>query len=80
LKIQHRGKKFDYKGWWGHKSLPELKRDSLNGLADAPKQYIFAITKRWTAPNGDPSKGVDGWRLDAPTTFHIRFGKNGAPS
>ncbi len=69
------GKKFDYKGWWGHKSLPELKRDSLNGLADAPKQYIFAITKRWTAPNGDPSKGVDGWRLDAADDLPHSFWK-----
>jgi cyclomaltodextrinase len=69
------GKKFDYKGWWGHKSLPELKRDSLNGLADAPKQYIFAITKRWTAPNGDPSKGVDGWRLDAADDLPHAFWK-----
>jgi cyclomaltodextrinase len=69
------GKKFDYKGWWGHKSLPELKRDSLNGLADAPKQYIFAITKRWAAPNGDPSKGVDGWRLDAADDLPHAFWK-----
>ncbi len=69
------GTKFDYKGWWGHKSLPELKRDSLKGLADAPKQYIFAITKRWTAPNGDPSKGVDGWRLDAADDLPHAFWK-----
>ncbi|MFQ3599223.1 MAG: glycoside hydrolase family 13 protein [Chloroherpetonaceae bacterium] len=69
------GKQFDYKGWWGHKSLPELKRDSLKGLADAPKQYIFAITKRWTAPNGDPSKGVDGWRLDAADDLPHAFWK-----
>ncbi len=69
------GKKFDYKGWWGHKSLPELKRDSLTGLADAPKQYIFAITKRWTAPNGDISKGVDGWRLDAADDLPHAFWK-----
>lgn len=69
------GKKFDYKGWWGHKSLPEFKRDSLKGLADAPKQYIFAITKRWTAPNGDASKGVDGWRLDAADDLPHDFWK-----
>lgn len=69
------GKRFDYKGWWGHKSLPELKRDSLKGLADAPKQYIFAITKRWSAPNGDPSKGVDGWRLDAADDLPHAFWK-----
>ena len=26
----------------------------------------MAITKRWLAPDGDPNKGVDGWRLDVP--------------
>ncbi|MCS6989738.1 MAG: glycoside hydrolase family 13 protein [Chloroherpetonaceae bacterium] len=69
------GKKFDYKGWWGHKSLPELKRDSLKGLADAPKRYVFAVTKRWTAPNGDVTKGVDGWRLDAADDLPHAFWK-----
>jgi cyclomaltodextrinase / maltogenic alpha-amylase / neopullulanase len=30
------------------------------------KQHIFNITKRWMDPNGDgdPSDGIDGWRLD----------------
>lgn len=70
-----KGTKFDYKGWWGHKSLPELKRDSLNGLADAPKRYIFAVTKRWTAPDGDVAKGIDGWRLDAADDLPHAFWK-----
>ena len=26
----------------------------------------MAITKRWLAPDGDPSRGIDGWRLDVP--------------
>ncbi len=35
-------------------------------LAPGPKEHIFAITKRWMDPNGDgdPSDGIDGWRLD----------------
>ncbi len=55
----------DYKAWWGFKSLPEFAEDA-NGLKPGPREYIFHITRRWMDPNGDgdPSDGVDGWRLD----------------
>lgn len=48
----------------GH--LPELKRDDELGLAAGPRDHLFAITRRWMAPDGDPARGIDGWRLDAP--------------
>ncbi len=56
---------FDYKGWWNVKTLPEFAEDK-NGLVHGPREYIFAITKRWMDPNGDgdPDDGIDGWRLD----------------
>lgn len=56
---------FDYKGWWGYKGLPEFKEDA-NGPVPPVRQYFFNITRRWMDPNGDgdPSDGVDGWRLD----------------
>ena len=56
---------FDYKAWWGVKTLPEFAEDE-NGLLPGPRAYIFAITKRWMDPNGDgnPEDGIDGWRLD----------------
>lgn len=55
----------DYKAWWGVKSLPEFAEDST-GLVSGPREYIFAITRRWMDPNGDgnPVDGIDGWRLD----------------
>lgn len=63
-------KKFDWAGWDGHKSLPEFseltdERGEKN-LHPEVKAYIFAITKRWMDPDGDgnPSDGIDGWRLD----------------
>ena len=34
------GEKFDYEGWFGVKSLPELKEDST-GIVKGPKDYIF---------------------------------------
>lgn len=58
------GSKFDYKGWFGIKSLPEFKEDST-GIVEGPKQYIFNATKRWMNPGGKGVQhGIDGWRLD----------------
>ena len=56
---------FDYEGWFGHKTLPEFREDA-DGIAPGPREYIFAATRRWMDPdgNGDPSDGIDGWRLD----------------
>jgi cyclomaltodextrinase / maltogenic alpha-amylase / neopullulanase len=61
-----KGTKLDYKGWFGVKELPELRKDNGTTLAKGPKDYIFASTKRWMDPdnNGNPSDGIDGWRLD----------------
>ena len=47
-------------------ALPVFKKNPETGLGEGPKKHIFAITKRWLAPDGDPSKGVDGFRLDVP--------------
>jgi cyclomaltodextrinase / maltogenic alpha-amylase / neopullulanase len=56
---------FEYRGWFGHKGLPELAR-TKDDLARPVRDYVFAITRRWMDPDGDgdPSDGVDGWRLD----------------
>ncbi len=68
---------FDYKGWWGIKSLPELNDDE-NDLHPGPKQYIFHSTQRWMDPdnNGDPSDGIDGWRLDVANELPLGFWKD----
>lgn len=67
---------FDWEGWWGGKSLPEFAdtADSLD-LAPGPKAYVFAATARWLDPNvdGDPSDGVDGWRLDVVPDVPVKF-------
>ncbi|MEQ8820367.1 MAG: glycoside hydrolase family 13 protein [Sumerlaeia bacterium] len=56
---------FDYEGWFGVSTLPELREDE-NGIVAGPKDYIFHATRRWMDPDGDgdPSDGIDGWRLD----------------
>lgn len=59
-----KGTAFDYEGWFGVKSLPELREDE-NGIVAGPKAYIFAATDRWMNPKGRGSQyGIDGWRLD----------------
>lgn len=56
-----------WKAWDGENGhLPVFKKDPKLGLAPGPRAHVFAITKRWLAPDGDPSKGIDGWRLDVP--------------
>ncbi len=58
---------FDYTGWWGVESLPEFANNEAGTTLEAgPREYIMDATARWMDPNGDgdPSDGVDGWRLD----------------
>jgi cyclomaltodextrinase len=65
-----------YKGWAGFFTLPEF-RDTEDGsdLHPGPKKYIFDSTKRWMDPNGDgdPSDGIDGWRLDVSEEVPDKF-------
>lgn len=66
---------FDYVGWAGVKDLPELRKDSVTGLATGPREHVLAIAKRWMDPNGDgdPSDGIDGWRMDVADKVPIPF-------
>jgi glycosidase len=48
----------------GH--LPAFRKDTAKGLAPGPYDHIMNITRRWLAPGGDRSRGIDGWRLDVP--------------
>ncbi|MFA4838490.1 MAG: glycoside hydrolase family 13 protein [Candidatus Neomarinimicrobiota bacterium] len=56
---------FDYQGWYGVTDLPEVWEDE-NGPRKGFRNHIRAVVKRWGDPNGDgdPSDGIDGWRLD----------------
>ena len=50
-------------GW-----LPKFKQTETGDLVQPVKDHLFAVTRRWMDPDndGDPSDGVDGWRLDVP--------------
>lgn len=66
---------FEYTGWAGFGELPVFAKDEDGFACDAVKEHIFAITRRWMDPNGDgdPSDGIDGWRLDVPMEVAMPF-------
>jgi cyclomaltodextrinase / maltogenic alpha-amylase / neopullulanase len=68
---------FKYIGWNGVKDLPEIRRDSVYGLDKGFGDHVHNIVKRWMDPNGDgdPSDGIDGWRLDVAEKVPIKFWK-----
>lgn len=56
-----------YRSWDGGGWMPNFRKNSEHGIASATaRKYLFDITRRWMDPNGDgdPSDGIDGWRLD----------------
>lgn len=68
-----------YVGWDGpNGSLPRLKHDDALGLAEPVREHLFAVTRRWMDPDGDgdPSDGIDGWRLDVAGDINANFWKD----
>ncbi len=65
---------FDYQGWYGVRDLPEV-REYGDNFARGYRQHIRAVVQRWMDPNGDgdPSDGIDGWRLDVAELVPIPF-------
>ncbi|MDX1671445.1 MAG: glycoside hydrolase family 13 protein [Balneolaceae bacterium] len=65
---------FKYNGWWGVKDLPEFSAVD-HTLFKPVRDHLFDITRRWMDPDGDgdPSDGIDGWRLDVPEEVGQNF-------
>lgn len=78
---------FTFSGWFGVKTLPEIREtefiDHKDGIkpaegniaSEAVKNLIFNISKRWLDPNndGDLSDGIDGYRLDVAAEVPFGF-------
>jgi cyclomaltodextrinase / maltogenic alpha-amylase / neopullulanase len=75
---------FSYVGWAGVNNLPELKKVNITtkresgypyegDINEGAKKHLFAVAKRWLAPAGDNSKGVDGYRLDVADQIGLGF-------
>ena len=74
----------EYGCWMGVKGLPELKKVNITGdrdpgkpyegdLNEGIKQHIMSVTDRWLAPDGNPSLGIDGFRLDVADHIGMSF-------
>ena len=59
----------NYEGWAGYGNHPVLNLDNPE-----VKDYIYQITEKWMDPDGDgdPSDGIDGWRLDVANDVKAR--------
>jgi glycosidase len=76
---------FAYRGWVGVPWLPEWKKigrpegkthGAIEGnLVPGVRDLIFNVTRRWLDPNGDgdPSDGIDGFRLDVAEMVPLGF-------
>jgi glycosidase len=75
---------FVYQGWLGNKYLPEIKKVDIiterkaghhyeGNIDNGAKQHIFSVSKRWLAPDGDVTKGIDGFRLDVADHVGLGF-------
>ncbi len=75
---------FKYEGWLGISSLPEIRKVDITterkighpyegDINPDARQHIFDVTRRWLAPNGDPGKGIDGYRLDVADHIGMKF-------
>jgi cyclomaltodextrinase len=76
--------KFDYTGWEGIMSMPELRKVNLKSeriggqpyegdINEGAKQHILAVIERWLSPNGNVSQGIDGFRLDVADQVGLAF-------
>lgn len=75
---------FAYKGWLNISSLPELKKVNIatervigypyeGDIHPGVKKHIYDVTARWLKPDGDVSKGIDGFRLDVADHIGMVF-------
>jgi glycosidase len=66
---------FEYSGWAGYDALPEFAKTETGLVSQSLTDHIYAVTRRWMDPNGDgdPSDGIDGWRLDVPMHLPRQF-------
>ncbi len=75
---------FEYEGWAGLSSLPEIRKVDITterhhgrpyegNINKGAKQHIFNVSQRWLAPDGNTGKGIDGYRLDVADQIGLGF-------
>ncbi|HBS29124.1 MAG TPA: hypothetical protein DEB06_06655 [Phycisphaerales bacterium] len=78
VKFDASGRLQSWESWFNTGSLPKFRQTAEGDLVAPVKQHIFDITRRWMDPNGDgdPSDGIDGWRLDVALDIGPPFWKD----
>jgi len=66
---------FEYDGWAGFGELPIFAKSETGLASESATRHIYEVTRRWMDPDGDgdPSDGIDGWRLDVPNEVPLPF-------
>lgn len=69
------GKLKSWESWFNTGALPKFKQMPNGDLVPPVKEHLFNVTRRWMDPNGDgdPSDGIDGWRLDVALDVGLPF-------
>ncbi len=79
VEFDDEGQLLAWKSWGSvNGNLPVFTQTEVGDLAPGPKAHIMAVTRRWMDPNGDgdPSDGIDGWRLDVAGEIGQAFWKD----
>lgn len=82
--LQTAENEFKYDGWYGNAYMPEFRKTNIEGkrengkpyegnIDNGVKQHVFDVSKRWLAPDGDVTKGIDGYRLDVAEQIGLEF-------
>ncbi|MBL0926137.1 MAG: hypothetical protein IBJ11_00605 [Phycisphaerales bacterium] len=76
--FDEQGKLKSWESWFNTGALPKFRQTATGDLVAPVKEHIFNITRRWMDPNGDgdPSDGIDGWRLDVALDVGLPFWKD----
>ncbi len=78
VRFDDNGKLIWWKSWNSESGrLPVFLQTETGDLVSGPKEHMMAVTRRWMDPNGDgdPSDGIDGWRLDVANEIGRPFWK-----
>jgi cyclomaltodextrinase / maltogenic alpha-amylase / neopullulanase len=78
-RFTEKGELMAWQAWDGPSGwLPKFRQTENGDLIPEVKDYIFNVTRRWMDPNGDgdPSDGIDGWRLDVVPDIGEPFWKD----
>jgi len=76
VRFDHAGRVLGWEAWdRPNGNLPEFRQNDAGVPAPPALEHIMDMTRRWMDPNadGDPTDGIDGWRLDVVPDMGVAF-------